>query len=431
MSYGSTSSSSNEPNRYTTSTLDDYLSRVGPIPTLTREQEAVLATRVQDSTAEFRDAVLDMPYAASTLVGRWRQIREQERVTGTLHERHRDGSGRDWSIDVDRCLGAIDRVLRRPEPPSAEGRRRRRERIRKLLDEANPSTEVLIQVRRELEEIRRAPKGFARERGMPKPAFERGMSRIDEAECKLAEAKNEFTRHNLRLVVSVAKEFRGMGVPFLDLIQEGNIGLIRAVEKFDHRRGFKFSTYAVWWIRQAFIRAVQRTSRTVRLPSHIYDQLLAFRREETRLRRELGREPNPGELAEALGTDEPSVELLIQQNRAAVSTDDPLGTHDTRNIGDTLTDPDVRDPGDEMDALDFAGAVEDLLGSLSTRERIVIRRRFGLQGAEESTLRIVGEELSLSRERVRQIESQALAKLRAEAQRRGFDSLLENVVGGD
>jgi RNA polymerase primary sigma factor len=409
------------------SNLDGYLARVGPIPTLTREQEAELSARVQDTTAAFREAVLALPYTASALVGRWRRIRDEERVTGTLHERHRDGSGTDWSEEVDRCLSTVDRLLSRPLPPTASGRERRRKRIVSLLTEANPSTEILHRIRRELDQIGDA-REFDRERGMPRREFAHALERVRRAETDLADAKNEFVRHNLRLVISVAKEFRGMGVPFLDLIQEGNLGLIRAVEKFDHRRGFKFSTYAVWWIRQAFIRAIQRTSRTVRLPSHVYDQLLAFRRAETQLRTELGREPSPAELAEVLGQTPEEVELLIERNRAPVSTEDPLGTSDSRTVGETLEAPDVGDPGDDLDAQDFGGAIGDLMGVLTERERVVIERRFGLRGAEEATLRRIGEHLDLSRERVRQIESKALGKLREAALEGGFASLVANAT---
>jgi len=412
------------------SNLDDYLARVGPIPTLSREQEAELSERVQTTTLAFREAVLAMPYTASALVGRWRRIREEERVTGTLHERHRDGSGTDWSKEVDRCLAAVDRLLSRKRPPTEVGRARRHKRIAELLTEANPSTEVLTSIRRELDQIN-DKREFQRERGMPQGEFDRAMERVREAEVEMADAKNHFVHHNLRLVISIAKEFRGMGVPFLDLIQEGNLGLIRAVEKFDHRRGFKFSTYAVWWIRQAFIRAIQKTSRTVRLPSHVYDQLIAFRRAETRLRHELGREPRPDELAEVLGQTETEVEQLIQRNRAPVSTEDLLGASDSRTVGETLEADDLGDPGDGLDAREFGSAIEGLMGVLTEREQVVIERRFGLRGGDESTLRRIGEHLDLSRERVRQIEAQALAKLREAALRGGFDTLLADQTDED
>jgi RNA polymerase primary sigma factor len=405
------------------SSLDDYLARVGPIRTLSREEEAEVSECVQATTRAFREAVLAIPYTASALVGRWRRIREEERVTGTLHERHRDGSGTDWSEEVDRRLSAVDRLLSRKEPPTAAGRDRRRRRIVALITEANPSIEILTSIRRELEQIARG-REFARDRAMPQREFDRALTRVREAEAAMTDAKNRFVRHNLRLVVSMAKEFRGMGVPFLDLIQEGNLGLIRAVEKFDHRRGFKFSTYAVWWIRQAFIRAIQRTSRTVRLPSHVYDQLIAFRRAEARLRRELGRDPHPDELAEALGRSEEEVEQLILRNRVPVSTEDPLGASDSRTVGDTLEAEGLEDPGQGLDTSEFGAAIEGLMAVLSEREQMVIERRFGLRGRDESTLRRIGEHLGLSRERVRQIEAQALAKLREAALRGGYDSLL-------
>ena len=407
------------------STLDDYLARIGPIPTLTREQEVVLANRVQAGTEAFREAVLDMPYTASALVGRWRRIRDEERVTGTLHEQHRDGSGRDWSATVNRALGRADRLLAEKAPRRAAERAERQRKLRKLLDAANPSTEILLEIRRELEDLRDAPPELARARGMSRAAFEKSMARIVEAETDRADAKNEFTEHNLRLVVSVAKEFRGMGVPFLDLIQEGNIGLIRAVEKFDPSRGFKFSTYGVWWIRQAFIRAIQRGSRTVRLPSHVYDQLLALRRTTTRLQHELGREPTVAEVADRLALEPEAVAKLVQQDKRAVSTEDAAGANDDRVVGETLVDLGEWDPSEQLDGSTLSGAIPELLRSLSPRERVVIEQRFGLRGQDESTLRTVGEHLTLSRERVRQIESQALAKLRAVAFEHGLETLLE------
>ncbi|NNL66698.1 MAG: sigma-70 family RNA polymerase sigma factor [Myxococcales bacterium] len=407
------------------STLDDYLARIGPIPTLTREQEVVLANRVQAGTEAFREAVLDMPYTASALVGRWRRIRDEERVTGTLHEQHRDGSGRDWSAVVDRALGRADRLLSQKAPARAAERAERQRKVRKLLVDANPSTEILLEIRRELEDLRDAPPALAKARGMSPRAFEKAMDRIVQAETDRAEAKNEFTEHNLRLVVSVAKEFRGMGVPFLDLIQEGNIGLIRAVEKFDPSRGFKFSTYGVWWIRQAFIRAIQRSSRTVRLPSHVYDQLLALRRTTAKLQHELGREPTVAEVADRLALEPEAVAKLVQQDKRAVSTEDAAGAHDDRVVGETLVDLGEWDPSEQLDGSVLSGAIPELLRSLTPRERVVIERRFGLRGQDESTLRTVGEHLTLSRERVRQIESQALAKLRSAAFERGLDTLLE------
>ncbi len=421
MSVASTDTSAARPAAMV-SALDGYLARVGPMTTLTREEEVVLATRVRTATAELRDALLDMPYTASAMVGRWCHIRSENRVTGTLHELHRDGSGKDRSPEVDEHLGAIDRILRRPEPETETGRKRRAARVRKLLEAASPPTEILLEIQKELEGLR-GPK-FDADRQMPRAEFLRRMREIEAIHERLNEAKNEFIRHNLKLVISLAKDFRGMGIPFLDLIQEGNIGLVRAVEKFEPERGFKFSTYAVWWIRQAFIRAIQRHSRTVRLPSHVYDRLIACKREEERLQHELGRAPRPAELASALALDEPTVERLLEQRTQAVSLDQPQGDEDDRSFTERLADPDVADPSEAIDSAAFSSSLRGLLSTLTPRERMVIERRFGLRGPEEP-LRAVGERLSLSRERVRQIEGAALAKLRTEALRCGYDSLLD------
>ncbi len=413
------------------SALDAYLARVGPTPTLTREEEAEIATEVQEATAEYRAAILGMPYTASALVGRWRRILDEGRVTGTLHAGHRDGSGADCSVRIDAPLGKAERLLARPMPKSREARARRHATLHRHVTEAEPSTEVLIQIRRELDQIEEAPESFPRELGMTAPEFGRRMERIRAIESRLSEAKNRFTRHNLRLVIAVAKEFRGMGMPFLDLIQEGNLGLIRAVEKFDPTRGFKFSTYAVWWIRQSFIRAVQRHSRTVRLPSHVYDRLIAYRRADAELSRRLGREPSNDELGAALELDEESIEQLQQQSRPALSTEEPVGAEDSRSLGDTLEDPDPCDPADDIDARSAQSRIGDLLRPLDARERLVIEHRFGLRGDDGETLRRIGERLGLSRERVRQIESEALGKLRQEAVQLGIESPLASVAAAE
>ena len=228
--------------------------------------------------------------------------------------------------------------------------------------------------------------------------------------------KNRFIEHNLKLVVAIAKDYRNLGLSFPDLIQEGNLGLIRAVEKFDHRRGFKFSTYAVWWIRQALVRAIQNHSRTIRLPSHVHDRLQRSQRVRAELTGKLGREPTAAELAPALGTDIDSLESLDRLSREAISLESSVAGTEKR-LEEFVSDPTAITPDGGIDGDRMRSGVGSLIQSLSDREQLILRLRYGLGGEEEHTLEQIGQSLGLSRERVRQLEARALKKLRETAAR--------------
>ena len=223
--------------------------------------------------------------------------------------------------------------------------------------------------------------------------------------------KQTFVFHNLRLVIKQAKRFRQMGVSYADLIQEGNLGLIRAVEKFDHRRGFKFSTYAVWWIRQALVRAIQNHSRTIRLPSHVHDRLQRSQRVRAELTGKLGRDPTLQELAPALGTDSDQLESLDRLSREAISLESNVAGTEKR-LEDFVADAGSVIPDGGIDGERMRTGVGVLIGSLTPREQLILRLRYGLGGEEEHTLEQIGQSLGLSRERVRQLEARALKKLR-------------------
>ncbi|MCI9625318.1 MAG: RNA polymerase sigma factor RpoD [Clostridia bacterium] len=257
-------------------------------------------------------------------------------------------------------------------------------------------------VRMYLKEIGKVPLLTAEEEN----ALARRMSEGDmDAKRKLAEA-------NLRLVVSIAKRYVGRGMMFLDLIQEGNLGLIKAVEKFDYDKGFKFSTYATWWIRQAITRAIADQARTIRIPVHMVETINKLIRESRRLLQELGREPKPDELAKELNMSYDKVREIMKIAQEPVSLETPIGEEEDSHLGDFIPDDEAPAPAEAASYMLLKEQLKDVLETLTAREARVLRLRFGLEDGRARTLEEVGKEFNVTRERIRQIEAKALRKLR-------------------
>ncbi len=434
-----------------------YLREIGKVPLLTADQEVQIGRRIEVGQANLRRSLAAIPLVVHTLLSLAAQVRKRETPLDELILLPEGGEPKPEEVNpIFAAFAQIRRLEREINELQAEVRDRRRSAATRatyhrgiaqnraaiqqtvadlpikpvLLDE------LVAELRRLSDRIhklaveppvrgRRAEELRALEAmiGLPRQKFQSRLAEIAEKDRVVREAKRELTEANLRLVVSVAKRYLGSDLSLLDLIQEGNIGLMKAVDRFQYRRGFKFSTYATWWIRQAITRAIADHSRTIRMPVHMVEALNRLSRVNRTLVNELGREPTPEELAQRTGIPAKKIRLIMESSRKPLSLETPIG--EDSELRDFLEDKQTISPDDALLNQDLTDQVERTLATLSNKEKEILRLRFGIT-KDEHTLEEVGQRFAVTRERIRQIEAKALRKLRHPLRGRALRAFIEN-----